>query len=46
MSNIEPPILPPENAAGAEPVNAEPASVAKTSRPEDHAAEEIGRAHV
>lgn len=38
MSNIEPPILPPENAA-----NAEPASAAKTSRPEDHSEDETTR---
>lgn len=43
MSNIEPPILPPDNAARAEPVSAEAASAAQTSRPEDHAEDETTR---
>ena len=43
MSNIEPPILPPDDAASAKPANAEPVSAAKTSRPEDHAEDETTR---
>ena len=43
MSNIEPPILPPDNAPRAEPPSSEPVSAAKTSRPEDHAEDETTR---
>lgn len=43
MSNIEPPIPPSENTASAAPVNSEPVSAAKTSRPEDHAEDETTR---
>ena len=43
MSNIEPPILPPDNAARAEPISPEPVSATRTSRPEDHAEDETTR---